>query len=142
MSIEELYQIYQQYPTVSTDSRKISTDCLFFALKGDNFNGNEYAQKAIAEGAVYAIIDEANYRDGASYILVEDVLTTLQQLATYHRQQFDIPLLAITGSNGTGGGPGSGPPGADYPQTYQFVVTAVNNNIIRISGGALGFPVL
>lgn len=100
MSIKELYQIYQQYSTVSTDSRKITKDCLFFALKGDNFNGNQYAQKAIAEGAAYAVIDEENYRAGDQYIVVEDVLTTLQQLATHHRQQFDIPLLAITGSNG------------------------------------------
>ena len=78
----------------------IRDSCLFFALKGDNFDGNQYAQKAIAEGAAYALIDDANYQDGNQFILVEDVLTTLQQLATYHRQQFDIPLLAITGSNG------------------------------------------
>ena len=100
MSIEELYQIYQQYPTVSTDSRKITAGCLFFALKGDNFDGNQYAQKAIAEGAAYALIDNASYQDGNQYILVEDVLSTLQQLAIHHRNQFDIPLLAITGSNG------------------------------------------
>ena len=100
MSIEELYQIYQEYPTVSTDSRKITTGCLFFALKGDNFDGNQYAPKAIAEGAAYAVIDDKSYQEGNQYILVEDALTTLQELATYHRQQFDIPLLAITGSNG------------------------------------------
>lgn len=100
MSIEELYQIYEQYPTVSTDSRKITSGCLFFALKGANFDGNQYAQKAIADGAAYAIIDDANYQDGTQYIVVNDVLSTLQQLATHHRQQFDIPILAITGSNG------------------------------------------
>lgn len=100
MSIEELYQIYQQYPAVSTDSRKITTGCLFFALKGDNFDGNQYAQKAITEGAAYAVIDDASYQEGPQYIVVENVLVTLQELATHHRQQFDIPILAITGSNG------------------------------------------
>ncbi len=100
MLIEELYQIYQQYPTVSTDSRKITTNCLFFALKGANFDGNQYAQKAIADGAAYVVIDDPSYQDGEKYIVVEDVLSTLQQLATHHREQFDIPILAITGSNG------------------------------------------
>lgn len=100
MSIEELYQIYQQHPSVSTDSRKITDACLFFALKGDNFNGNQYAKQAIEQGASYAIIDESSYAEGHRYIVVEDVLTTLQQLAHYHRRQFEIPVIAITGTNG------------------------------------------
>jgi len=100
MSIEELYQIYQQYPSVSTDSRKITDGCLFFALKGDNFDGNQYAKKAIEKGASYAIIDDSTQAEGPRYIVVEDVLQTLQQLAHHHRQQFEIPIIAITGTNG------------------------------------------
>lgn len=100
MSIEELYKIYLQYPSVQTDTRKLKAGDLFFALKGDNFNGNTFAQKAIETGAVYAVIDEAAYAITGKTILVDDVLTTLQQLAKFHRQQFNIPFLAITGSNG------------------------------------------
>jgi len=100
MSIEELYKIYQQYPTISTDSRNISKGCLFFALKGANFDGNQYAKQAIELGAAYAIIDDFSKAEGIRYIVVEDVLKTLQQLAHYHRQQFEIPIIAITGSNG------------------------------------------
>ena len=100
MSIEELYQLYQQHPTVSTDSRKIEEGCLFFALKGDNFDGNQYAPQAIEKGAAYAIIDNASYAEGHRYVVVDDVLQTLQQLAHHHRLQFEIPVIAITGSNG------------------------------------------
>ena len=100
MSIEELYEIFIKYPTVSTDSRKIEKDSLFFALKGENFNGNTYASKALENGAAYSIIDEASYKTDGRTILVEDVLTTLQHLATYHRLQLDIPIIAITGTNG------------------------------------------
>jgi UDP-N-acetylmuramoyl-tripeptide--D-alanyl-D-alanine ligase len=100
MKIEELYKIYLQYPSVQTDTRKLRTGDLFFALKGPSFNGNEFAQKAIENGAAYAVIDEASYMIEGKTILVEDVLLTLQQLAKYHRQQFSIPFIAITGSNG------------------------------------------
>lgn len=100
MSIEELYRIYQQHPTVSTDSRKITKGCLFFALKGANFDGNQYAQQALKQGAAYAVIDDYAKAEGMRYIVVEDVLQTLQQLAHHHRQQFEIPVLAITGTNG------------------------------------------
>jgi len=100
MSIEELYQIYQQYPSVSTDSRKVTDSCLFFALKGDNFDGNKYAPQALEKGAAYAIIDNSVYAEGHRYIVVEDVLQTLQQLAHYHRLHFEIPIIAITGTNG------------------------------------------
>lgn len=99
-SIEELYQIYLQYPLVQTDTRKLKEGDLFFALKGPNFNANEFAQKAIDAGAAYAVIDDKKHFIEGKTFLVDDVLTSLQQLAKYHRQQFNIPFLAITGSNG------------------------------------------
>jgi UDP-N-acetylmuramoyl-tripeptide--D-alanyl-D-alanine ligase len=102
-SIEALYSIYCTHPSVVTDTRKLQQGDLYFALKGPNFNGNSFAIAAIEAGAAYAIVDEP-IADSDSYqdriILVQDVLTTLQQLAKYHRQQFDIPFIAITGSNG------------------------------------------
>lgn len=100
MNIEELYQIYLQYPSVQTDTRKLKPRDLFFALKGPNFNGNSFAQKAIDTGAAYAIIDEKEFSINDRTILVDDVPTALQQLAKHHRQQFNIPFIAITGSNG------------------------------------------
>jgi UDP-N-acetylmuramoyl-tripeptide--D-alanyl-D-alanine ligase len=100
MNIEELYKIYLQYPSVQTDTRKLKDGDLFFALKGPNFNGNEFAAKALEAGAAYAVIDEARYAVEGKTILVDDGLEALQQLAKHHRQQFQIPFLAITGSNG------------------------------------------
>jgi UDP-N-acetylmuramoyl-tripeptide--D-alanyl-D-alanine ligase len=100
MKIEELYQLYLQYPSVKTDTRKLEKNDLYFALKGPNFNGNEFALKALESGAAKAIIDDARFEVKDKTILVDDVLTTLQQLANYHRKQFKIPFLAITGSNG------------------------------------------
>src|SRR5204863_8435336 len=100
MQIEELYKIYQQYPSVQTDTRKLKDGDIFFALKGDNFNGNTFAQKAIAAGAAYAVIDEQEFEIPGKTILVAHVLDALQQLAKYHREQFSIPFIAITGSNG------------------------------------------
>jgi len=102
-SIEDLYSIYTAHPSVVTDTRKLKLGDLYFALKGPNFNGNIFAIAALEAGASYAIVDEA-IADSATYqdriFFVEDVLTTLQQLAKYHRQQFNIPFIAITGSNG------------------------------------------
>jgi UDP-N-acetylmuramoyl-tripeptide--D-alanyl-D-alanine ligase len=100
MNIEELYQIYLQYPSVQTDTRKIKKGDLFFSLKGSNFNGNSFASQAIENGAAYAVIDEAAYSIPEKTILVKDSLEALQQLAKHHRQQFTIPVIAITGSNG------------------------------------------
>lgn len=100
MPIEELYDIYQQFPSVQTDTRKLKTGDIFFALKGDNFNGNRFAKNAIEDGASYAVIDESEFVIPGKTFLVEDVLKALQQLARHHREQFDIPFLAITGSNG------------------------------------------
>jgi UDP-N-acetylmuramoyl-tripeptide--D-alanyl-D-alanine ligase len=100
MSIDQLYEIYKQYPSVQTDTRKLKVGDIFFALKGDNFNGNSFAEKAIKAGATYAVIDEKQFEIEGKTILVEDVLIALQQLAKHHRQQFSIPFIAITGSNG------------------------------------------
>lgn len=100
MTIEKLYQLFLAYPSVQTDTRKLKSGDLFFALKGPSFNGNAFAKNAIEGGAAYAIIDEPACMQGEKTILVEDVLDTLQQLAKHHRQQFDIPFIAITGSNG------------------------------------------
>ncbi len=100
MQIADLYQIYLRHSSVQTDTRKLQQGDLFFALKGEHFNGNTFAARALETGAAYAVIDEAEYATSDRYILVEDVLTTLQQLAKHHRQQFDIPFIAITGSNG------------------------------------------
>lgn len=97
---EDLYKLYLQYPSVQTDTRKLKAGDLFFALKGPNFNANEFAQKAIDAGASYAIIDDGQYVVEGKTILVEDVLTSLQQLAKHHRQQLNIPFIGITGSNG------------------------------------------
>ena len=100
MQIEELYKIFQAFPSVKTDTRQLKKDDLFFALKGPNFNGNLFAQQALNAGAAYAITDEPAGFESEKIIVVDDVLTTLQQLAKLHRQQFSIPFFAITGSNG------------------------------------------
>jgi UDP-N-acetylmuramoyl-tripeptide--D-alanyl-D-alanine ligase len=100
MVIEELYAIYLEYASIQTDTRKLKAGDIFFALKGENFNGNAFAKQAIESGAAYAVIDEKEYVIPNKTILVEDVLTTLQELAKHHRQQFTIPFIAITGSNG------------------------------------------
>ena len=100
MKTEALYQLYQQHPSVQTDTRKLKEGDIFFALKGPNFNGNLFAKQALEAGAAYAVIDEAVDGMDDRFILVEDVLSSLQELAGYHRQQFSIPFIAITGSNG------------------------------------------
>jgi UDP-N-acetylmuramoyl-tripeptide--D-alanyl-D-alanine ligase len=100
MKIEELYQIFLQHPSVQTDTRLLRPGDIFFALKGPNFNGNSFAKKAIENGASYAIIDEKEFDLNDRTIVVDDVLSTLQELAKLHRQQLNIPVIAITGSNG------------------------------------------
>lgn len=100
MHISDLYRLYQQHPSVQTDTRKLRPGDIFFALKGENFNGNAFAQKAIDAGAAFAVIDEQVYEISGKTILVPDALMMLQHLARHHRQQFTIPILAITGSNG------------------------------------------
>jgi UDP-N-acetylmuramoyl-tripeptide--D-alanyl-D-alanine ligase len=100
MNIPELYKIYQAYPRIQTDSRKLQAGEIFFALKGDHFNGNLFAEEVIHKGAAAVIVDEDISFKHEKIIRVENTLHTLQALALYHRQQFDIPFLAITGSNG------------------------------------------
>ncbi len=100
MKIQQLYDIYLKHPHITTDSRQIEAGVIFFALKGERFNGNKYAENALAKGAAYAVIDEVEFKKGARYILVDDVLTILQKLANFHRKQLNIPFIGITGSNG------------------------------------------
>ena len=100
MHIDELYQLYLENPSVETDTRKIKQGDIFFALKGPNFNGNHYAQAAIDAGASWCIVDESTDVANNKIIAVDDCLQTLQQLAKKHREQFNIPFIAITGSNG------------------------------------------
>ncbi|MFN0081888.1 MAG: UDP-N-acetylmuramoyl-tripeptide--D-alanyl-D-alanine ligase [Ferruginibacter sp.] len=100
MTIEELYKIFLQHPCVETDTRKIKQGDIFFALKGPNFNGNKYVPAAFEAGAAFCVCDETSEVLDNRIIYVKDVLDTLQQLAKYHRQQFTIPFVAITGSNG------------------------------------------
>lgn len=100
MNIEQLYKIYKSHPEVVIDSRKVTKGCLFFAIRGERFDGNVFAEKAIANGAAYAVIDNAEYKKSDQYVLVDDTLETLQILAKHHRRQFQIPLIGITGSNG------------------------------------------
>ncbi len=100
MSIEELYAIFLKHPIISTDSRNIPEGAIFFALKGENFNGNSYAAGALQDGASWAVIDEAEYHINDRCILVGNVLSTLQELSRYHRRQLGVPIIAITGTNG------------------------------------------
>ncbi len=101
MELNQLHRIFLSCDQkISTDTRKIEQGSLFFALKGANFNGNTFAQNALDLGAKYCIVDEAEFVISNQCILVEDVLATLQQLANYHRKQFSIPIIGITGSNG------------------------------------------
>ena len=100
MQIDLLYTLYKQCKSVSTDSRKIIKNSMFFALKGGNFDGNKFAVQALKNGCKYAIIDEVSLKNEINCIYVEDVLTTLQKLAKHHRNMLKIPLIAITGTNG------------------------------------------
>jgi UDP-N-acetylmuramoyl-tripeptide--D-alanyl-D-alanine ligase len=100
MEIQELYAVYLQHPFIQTDTRKLQPGNLFFALKGPNFNGNKFARQAIDAGAAYVVIDEPVGFTDSRLITTTDTLQTLQQLAKYHRLQFTIPFIAITGSNG------------------------------------------
>lgn len=98
--IESVYEVYLQYPRINTDTRKKVADSIFFALKGKNFNANEYAAEALKNGAILAIVDEVQYKLSDSYVLVDDVLKFLQELAKFHRRHLHIPFIGITGTNG------------------------------------------
>ncbi|MCF8231059.1 MAG: UDP-N-acetylmuramoyl-tripeptide--D-alanyl-D-alanine ligase [Bacteroidales bacterium] len=98
--VEQLYNLFLKHPLISLDSRNVQKDSLFFALKGEHFNGNRFAKSALQKGASYAIIDEPYVAENDNYILVEDSLDALQRLARHHRERLDIPFIGITGSNG------------------------------------------
>ncbi len=98
--MDQIYSLFLQSSGVQTDTRTISQDCLFFCLKGGNFDGNTFAEEAIRKGALCAVIDNADYAIEGKTILVPDTLLALQQLAQHHRRQFTIPIIGITGSNG------------------------------------------
>ena len=94
-----IYQHYLSHRTICTDTRNISEGCLFFALKGENFDANTLAEKALSQGAAFAVIDNPEYLINDQCILVDDVLSALQNLARYHRKQLNIPVIGLTGSN-------------------------------------------
>jgi len=96
----DLYRVYLNNPIVITDTRKIEKGAIFFALKGENFDGNKYALGAIKNGCSYAIVDDKDIDRSDRIIIVENVLNTLQELASFHRKQLNIPIIAITGTNG------------------------------------------
>lgn len=100
MEIPVLYQIYLNHPVVTTDSRNVPQGALFFALRGDNFDGNRFAAQALADGAAFAVVDDPSVCSDSRFLLVEDTLAALQALGRHHRRQFEIPVIAITGSNG------------------------------------------
>lgn len=100
MEITQLYEYFKQVGQVSTDTRQIDGPCIFFALRGDRFDGNKYALQALQSGATYAVVDDPVLEDKDGCIFVPDALKTLQDLARHHRRQFEFPVLGITGSNG------------------------------------------
>ncbi|MDO9262194.1 MAG: Mur ligase family protein, partial [Flavobacteriaceae bacterium] len=100
MEIQQLYQLFLTHPLIDTDSRSVQKNSIFFALKGENFNGNLFAEEALKKGAAFAVVDEDLYPSNPNIIVVEDVLTSLQQLANHHRNLLNIPIISLTGSNG------------------------------------------
>lgn len=100
MSISELYELFIRHPKVTTDSRNCPKGSIFFALKGEKFDGNQYAEQALSAGCAYSVIDNPQYQIDDRTILVEDTLKTLQQLAHRHRKMIGLPIIGITGTNG------------------------------------------
>lgn len=100
MKIQDLHRLFLSCHAVCTDTRTIKKDDIYFALKGENFNGNIYAENALSKGAKYVVIDEEKYKSSPSCIVVNNVLETLQELASYHRSYLNLPIVALTGSNG------------------------------------------
>ena len=102
MEIKELYQLYQQHPCITTDSRDCPEGSIFLALKGESFDGNKFAASALEKGCAYAIIDDPSVKPANDdrFILVDDCLQTFKDMAREHRRQFDIPVIGITGTNG------------------------------------------
>ncbi|KQS33211.1 UDP-N-acetylmuramoyl-tripeptide--D-alanyl-D-alanine ligase [Dyadobacter sp. Leaf189] len=99
-STETLYQHFKKGASICTDTRRITNGCIFFALKGDKFDGNQYAAEALQKGAAFAVVDDEAVAADARFLLVEDVLAALQDLARHHRKTFAFPVIALTGSNG------------------------------------------
>ncbi len=101
MSIEKIYSVFKNHPYISTDTRNIIPNSIFFALKGDNFDANVFAEEALSKGAILSVIDQKEYfKNDKDYFLVDDVLKTLQDLANFHRKTFKFPVIGLTGSNG------------------------------------------
>ena len=100
MTIEALHRLFLETPKACTDTRKIEGPCIFFALRGDNFDGNKFALSALEKGATLAVVDDAEIARDDRFLLVPDVLKTLQDLALHHRRHFGTQVLALTGSNG------------------------------------------
>ncbi|MEI7661317.1 MAG: UDP-N-acetylmuramoyl-tripeptide--D-alanyl-D-alanine ligase [Bacteroidota bacterium] len=98
--VKKIYPHFLEHPAISTDSRQVQPGSLFFALKGESFNGNEFAKTALEKGAGFAVVDEEAFAVSDRYLLVPDVLAALQELASFHRMKFSIPVVAITGTNG------------------------------------------
>lgn len=100
MTISGLYELFIHHPVITTDSRNCPNDSIFFALKGEKFDGNRFAKQALETGCSYAIIDNADYYADERTVVVDNVLETLQQLAHHHRKVINCPIIAITGTNG------------------------------------------
>lgn len=100
MTISELYDIFQKHPIITTDTRNCPAGSLFFALRGTTFNGNDFAPQALAAGCAYAVVDDPKFEGEKGMIVVDDVLATLQQLASFHRKALRTPIVQITGTNG------------------------------------------
>lgn len=99
-SVEKLYSLYREYPVITTDSRNIPPRSIFFALKGDHFDGNQFAAGALEQGAAIAVVDDPDLAKDNRFMLTENVLQSLQELASFHRKRFAVPVVGITGSNG------------------------------------------
>jgi UDP-N-acetylmuramoyl-tripeptide--D-alanyl-D-alanine ligase len=100
MQTEKLYEKFIETGKISTDTRQIANGSIFFALRGDKFNANEFAHQALEKGARYAVVDEPVHANDPRCIVVKNVLTALQDLARHHRKQLTIPIIGLTGSNG------------------------------------------
>lgn len=98
--IQQLYEVFKQYPKITIDSRCCPPNSIFFALRGENVDGNDYAEKALNNGAEYAVVDRVDIAQNDRYIVVDDVLTAMQRLAAHHRSQMKTKIIAITGTNG------------------------------------------
>ena len=99
-TMEKLYQLYKQHPRICTDTRNIIPDSLFFCLKGENFDGNNFATQALDAGAAYVVTERKDLSGNPHCVVVDNTLKTLQLLAQHHRQQLRIPVIGITGTNG------------------------------------------